>query len=62
MSKPLRFELHRWRVVRRAGYRITFRIPTENPGGFVTGPTVYPRDRFESLGACGRNAKRRRSP
>jgi mRNA-degrading endonuclease RelE of RelBE toxin-antitoxin system len=29
LSKPLRFELDGWRVARRGGYRITFRILTE---------------------------------
>ena len=26
MSKPLRFELEGWRVARRGGYRVTFRL------------------------------------
>lgn len=29
LSKPLRFELHGWRVARRGNYRIVFRIDDE---------------------------------
>jgi len=43
LSKPLRYELERWRTARRGDYRVTLRL-AENQHTLVVGRIEHPRD------------------